>query len=69
MLKNRETCAKFWLGFMLSECGRLHLQQYCNKNHTIINKEKGETMNSYKIAVTHDGLHAKPDVAGGLCME
>jgi hypothetical protein len=39
------------------------------KNHTIINKEKGETMNSYKIAVTHDGLHAKPDVAGGLCME
>lgn len=34
-----------------------------------MNKEKGETMNSYKIAVTHDGLHAKPDAAGGLCME
>jgi len=27
------------------------------------------TMNSYKIAVTHDELHAKPDAAGGLCME
>ncbi len=28
VLKNRETCAKFWLGFMLSECGRLHESVY-----------------------------------------
>ncbi len=33
---------------------------------TITKMKKGETMNNYKIAVTHDGLHAKPVVAGGI---